>query len=284
MKIKHQVSFNNIEILEKILKEKTIPFKLVEGLVGRLVIFEILNSDKRWNDLKEILKHHNVNVITGTEFEPEDYANANWFLINARETGYPEPQGNFDFLDYSFDVSNYCKRCGVGLMQNNHFLIKSVPKLKIDFFTLNWIFDELFVKNFVKHQLQEADITGISFKEVIRYKDMVPFIEICQLKIMHILDGGLDPYNCIIETCDDHQSSEPFKKYNYPLLGGVTIKEDVFPTSVDFVKSREWFGSGAEAHRLMLCSKKVYNQANSNKWKGLKFTPVFHEQVHFENT
>lgn len=169
-------------------------------------------------------------------------------------------------------------------MQNNPFLIKSVPKLKIDFFTLNWVFDELFTKNIIRYQLQEADITGVSFKEVTRYKDKMPFTEICQLKIMHTLDGGLDPYNCNVETCEDHQSSEPFKKYNYPLIGGVTIKEDVFPSSVDFVKSREWFGSGSESNRLMLCSKKVYSQANRNKWKGLKFTPIFHEQTNLENT
>jgi hypothetical protein len=42
----------------------------------------------------------------------------------------------------------------------------------------------------------------------------------------------------------------------------------------DVVKSHEWFGSGASAHRLGLVSQRFRRAVATAKWRGVSFEPV----------
>ncbi len=281
MRLKHQISFNNIPQLERSISKMDFAYKLIEGLVGRLVNLIIYDDDTRWSRVQELLATYKVDYITATEFEKADFKMAEWFLVQARETGYPEPHENFEFRKITYDLQRYCFECGVERIQKSNFLINGMPKLKVDIFCLNWIFDELFVREPVNQVVKESAIRGVTFDIVIHSKTKRTLEGISQLKVDYILKAGLDSYNCNIEKCRDHKTGATEIKYNYPYKGGVTLDKSIFPKEIDIAKTNEWFGSGHEAHRLILCSRKFYDLAIKEKWKGLKFSPVFHNRVAF---
>jgi hypothetical protein len=283
MKLKHQISFNNVTEIERKISQMGLNFKLVDGLVGRLVQLTIYNHDHRWLELKKVLSDFEIEYITFTEFEKRDYHEAEWYLLEAREAAFPEPQENFNFLNITYDLKDFCENCGVGAVQKEPFKIKGTPKQKLDVFCLNWVFDEVFIKENVKITLQEMNISGGIFNPVIHSKLGQPIEELYQLKVDSILEGGLNPYNCTLEECNHHQTKATSIKYNRPLIGGLTFNEDIFPKDKDIVKTDEWFGSGKESHRLILCSKKIFSTAMNERWKGLKLSPIFHEKAFFEN-
>ena len=66
-------------------------------------------------------------------------------------------------------------------------------------------------------------------------------------------------------------------KFAHNQKGGYMFEKRIFFSKSDFCKSNEYFGSGWNADRLNIISKKVYKIIIENKLKGLKIAPIFHE-------
>jgi hypothetical protein len=283
MKLKHQISFNGIPQVEKSFDQMNLTYKFFGGLVGRLVILEIYEDDERWLHVKRLISQFGLSDTVGTHFEKEDYEMANWFVVSAREYGYPQPESNFGYLSESYQLVDFCKFCGVGKTQNKYFQLKtSMSEVKSDIFGINWVHDALFMKDELKTVYESSGVKGLEYIQVIQNKDKIPFDNFFQIQPSNKLKGGVDAYNLNTELCQNHQSSQTSIKYNYPMIGGITIDEKLFPTDVDLVQMKDWFGSGGDAHQPILCSRKFYELVKENKWKKVGFTPVFHEHVKFE--
>ncbi len=76
------------------------------------------------------IAERNAVDVPRTEFSKQEVADAEWFELTPNwHYGYPQP--NEETLGYrqgTYDLSEYCAECGVGLKQKAPFQLKGEPK------------------------------------------------------------------------------------------------------------------------------------------------------------
>ncbi|WP_202704479.1 hypothetical protein [Flavobacterium sp. UGB4466] len=164
------------------------------------------------------------------------------------EHGYPMPDMDFGYKQLTYDLSDYCPNCGVGLKQKDAFRVKSVPpEGKKQIFSLGWIYDELFVERKIYNEVFEP--LGINCREVLKYKKENPFEETVQL----VLEQTQEKLNLVdypTETCHvcGKTKYQPMPQGFYPLY-----KNIIAP----IFKSCDYFGSGASATNKIFITKEL---------------------------
>src|SRR5271154_1099008 len=74
-----------------------------------------------------------------------------WFLLLTGQFGYPQPEADFGYLNFSYDQSQGCPTCGIDVIQDRPLRFRQEPKAKHSpFIGLNWIVDQIFVRPSVK--------------------------------------------------------------------------------------------------------------------------------------
>jgi len=251
--------------------------------------FKLYDNNTSLKEIQKKLKPFNLFVDINTLYSSEELNNAKYFRINVGQYQYPQPEDNFNYLDKTFDLKYYCSICGIGKIQNNPFRLKKEPKQKNNqFWGLHWEFDSVFVREEAKNIFKRENIQGIDFIPVILNKNNKQIDRFYQLKIETVLDNGFNPYNTIKITCKFNNEENTNKnnnekycgkiKYHHPRIGGHLFDKKIFFEGIDIFMSNEYFGSGGEAHKLIIVSKKTYEIINKNKLKGIEFTPIMHEE------
>ena len=221
----------------------------------------------------------------------------NWYHIRTGQFGYPQPEGDFGYLELTYEPNVGCPTCHIGIRQNNPFRFRSEPKAKnSQFLGLNWVFDQIFVREPVKTEFEENGITGISFSRPIFHKSEKELETIYQLHVDTILPKALISENLTTERCEYPTDKKMLKflktmdsplvkgpfcgelKFNFPQGQKMTFDIDAFENLPDFVRTNEWFGSGGSANRPILISEKVKNLIELNKWRG-----AFLDQIELKN-
>jgi hypothetical protein len=101
----------------------------------------------KWPQLQVLLRKwgHSEGHVT-TEFSKEEIDSARWIEVGAWHHGYPQPEDDFGYLRATYDLSEWCDACGIGLKQKASFQMKGEPRWgRRAILQLNWVFDELFV-------------------------------------------------------------------------------------------------------------------------------------------
>lgn len=245
MKIMYHVALNWDDNKIKIMKSYGVYPK--EGYSAVQIEDEVYDKVKKY-----ILKWKGSEGIRYPSFSNEEIQES---LLSARcggyEHGYPMPDMDFGYRKATYNLDNYCDLCGTGLKQNNSFYLKSIPKsTKKKIFTTGWVFDELFVdKQLYNDIFKPLDIQS---REVLKYKDNTPFVDIVQL-ILHENETNLDLSEYSYEKCPKCSK----KKYQ-------PMSVDFYPTYKNFntpiFKSKEYFGSGASAFKRIFISKDLRDQ------------------------
>jgi hypothetical protein len=258
--------------------------------------FYLYEDDPRFVELKTSIDKFKILPQVGTTFNKEDFEKADWFHISTGEHQYPQPEDDFGYLQTTYNLDSYCPTCGIGKIQNAPFHLKQIPKQKnSQFWGLHWVFDVVFVRPETKDLLIREGITGISFLNPHLHKKNLPINEVSQIVIQSSLPPGLLTYNLKEVTCkymneEDIELSEKWRnskdatfcgrhKFNFPMRGSLTFRKESFDSAADIVQSSEWFGSGASAMRPIIVSKRFKKLVEDNKIRGLKFTPVFHQEA-----
>lgn len=296
MKIVHQINFMDRPGIERLTTRLGIHVTINDSIAGRSGFFTIEERDENWQEVRDYTKSHGISDFVGTVYEKEDFEKANWFLIRTSSKGYPQPEGNFGYLEMTYDLTTYCRSCGIGKKQNNPFRFKNEPK-NASIFGLNWISDEFFVNKDVKQKFELNNINGIEFLKPVFHKSKKEVDSFFQAYVKHILPPALNTYNCKAILCkylneEDMEIQENWKrqklpnycgrvKYHVPKRGPITIEKEAFSNVPDVVKISEWFGSGGEARQPISVSKKLRNLIIKEKWKGVAFDPIFHEEISF---
>ena len=113
-----------------------------------LVSFELDERHEAWAEVQGwIARRSPVDVVT-TKFSKQEIDEARWLtMVPDWHHGYPQPDElDFGYRRATYDLTNYCERCGVGLRQKAPFQMKGEPKWgKRGILQLNWVFDEYFV-------------------------------------------------------------------------------------------------------------------------------------------
>jgi len=294
--VNRYLTFDRNKKLIQLLDKLSIPYKEEEKSFGEgsdlyALEFFLYEDDQNFKDKSKQVEKFKLEPQVGTDFSKEDEENAGWFWMSTGQFGYPQPEDNYFQLTYSKE--NVCLQCGIGKQQINPFRFRAEPKAKhSQFLGLNWVFDEIFIREQAIRQFTENDISGVRYSHPIINKTKLPLETLQQIHVDTILQPGLLIDNLEFEIChkptDKKQIAfikklnpsyldKPFcgqKKYNFPKKGAMTFKKDIFENLPDFVKSFEWFGSGGSATRPILVSQKVRQLIIKNKLRGASFTPI----------
>jgi hypothetical protein len=300
MRIQHRyLTFEKDQKLLASLDQMSIRYKIEERNFKEttplyVLEFFLYEDNPRFEKMREGLEVFGISPQTGTIYDKEDIANANWFQILVGEYQYPQPEDGY--LRATFNLDNHCNYCGLGRSQNAPFRLKTMPKqLNNQFWGLHWMHDALFVRSRAKRILEMENIEEISFSKPVLHKNGEEVEDLWQVHIQVELGHGVDDYNLSKEICEYVADEESIKagpagppklihycgrvKYNFPRRWGITFRESSFQNVPDIVRSHEWFGSGGMAMQLLIVSKRIKQIVEKNKLKGLAFVPIFHKRA-----
>jgi len=241
MKIKHRITGNWEKNQSKVLEKYG--FR-VEG-------FDVLEIEENdiYFELEPYFKKWDVSDIRYPEFTKKEIKDSLLSVKNGSHNhGYPMPDDDSGYLDLTYDLTNYCEECGIGLKQKDSFRIKNIPKEgKKRMFQLNWVYDEIFVDTQLFDEVFKP--LGIKSRKVLRYKKDIPFENVVQLVIP--------------------ETEESLKLEGYPIEEyGQCNKKKYQPMPIGFYpsysniiapifKSKEYFGSGASAFKRIFITREL---------------------------
>ncbi len=192
-------------------------------------------------------------VISKFSVEEENAAKL-LILLSPWANGYPMNDYDRSYIKTTYDDSNYCNTCGMGLKQKEPFRLKKEPNWggSKKMFSLNWIFDELFVKEELYEILFKGK--GINSEKVLLYKKETVIEDTIQL-VLPVTEVPLNLEDYPYEVCKDCNRL----RYNFINKGFFpSFKDDVGDTPI--FKSKEWFGTGANARKYIFVSQELRQQ------------------------
>ena len=212
----------------------------------------------------------------------------NWYHITTGHFGFPQPENDFGYIDKTYDSSSACVTCSIGLRQKDEFRFRSEPKAKhSQFLGLNWIFDQVFVRQVVKDIFEKEQVTGIEFSQPLINKTGLPITGLYQIRVDRLLSNGILTDNLKTEVCELTKDKSMLKflkanssklaegpfcgqtKYNFPQGDNyIKIKADALDNKTDFVRLDYYFGSGGSANRPIIISDRVKQIIDREKWRG----------------
>jgi hypothetical protein len=226
--------------------------------------FQIQEDDVRWPAVNLLVDKFSAVDTARTVFSSSECKQAKYLgMLPSWHYGYPMPDDDFGYLQ-GFDLREYCARCGIGLKQLTPFRMKKAPPWgNRSIVQLNWVFDEFFVKPETWTNVFKA--FGIECLPVILHRDGTVLGSILQLKMERVieLDMGDSPY----EQC----ASCGRKKY-LPITRGFWPQPLITDQSALF-KSSQYFGSGANAFRLVIAAANLYRCFVDSNLKGITLAP-----------
>lgn len=231
--------YDNFEIFEGELHEKIKPY-LIE-----------------WNYFSD------RSVGTLYDKKEEDEAAFLSFVDNWTN-GYPQPEDEWiTCKGITYDLEQYCVECGIGLHQNAPFRLKKAPSWKKrQMFSLEWIYDELFVRKETYETLFKP--LGIETWPVLLHRDGSVIEDTLQLKLP-TSDIALDMTGQRFEKC--HVCDRV--KYIPQFAGYFPDFADGGKPKYPICKSQEYMGSGHAADKWILVSQEFRQQLIARGIKGL---------------
>ena len=275
MRVRHRyaIDVESDNKLYKIIIENNIKFVPATSK-SSIAVIHIYEDHENWQEFKRIADECNLIPITTCEFSKEEYRDANWYSIRTSNCIlYPQPEVGYEVT--TFDSNTYCSECGSNKNQVSEFRLKGEPKWgKKNFFTLNWIYDQLFINDRVYNQLLNSDLTGFKFLDVRSFKSDNVLSGIKQLQVIDKVRFGLiEDRICfkkiyVCTTCNT-------KKYIMEGNSQLIFNKEVFDVDVDIVRGSETFGEGLIATHHTYISKKFYNFIKINGWdRELEIKPI----------
>ncbi|AEG01993.1 hypothetical protein Metme_3632 [Methylomonas methanica MC09] len=263
MKIIHRITFRYDSKIKTIITELGIPFK-----DGFICVCKIAENHPKWPELSELLKPFDLVQCGHTliaEFSKKEFNAAKYLKITPNwHHGYPEPSDTNEYRELTYNLDEYCPKCGIGKRQKAPFRFKKSPVWgQKNILQLNWIFDEYFVKSEIWQE--DFEPFGIGCRPVVldksgRELDSVVQLELTEQVELHDLDDAR------VETCDVCGRS----KY-LPLTG--RFMPAPAATNAAMFRSNQYFGSGASAWRMVIISQELYAKAQSANLKGVSYVP-----------
>lgn len=220
-----------------------------------------LEEDQVFWELKPYLDKWQVKDSVITQFSEQELNTAKRLVLSDTwANGYPMPDGNGGYLKTTYEDKDFCKQCGIGLMQKEPFRIKKEPNWgSKKLFSLNWVFDEFFVRrDFYEGVFKKY---GIEAAPVLLYKKETVLEGTVQV-IIPTTERALNLEGYNYETC------KSCNRRRYDL-----VRQGFFPAfetevnNLHLFKSKEYFGTGANARKYVFISSELRNELVKNKVK-----------------
>ena len=217
--------------------------------------------------LVEWLKRRNVFSYCYTTFTKDEIARARWSTLQSDwHYGYPLPRvDEFGYLEATYDLTEYCPACGMGLRQKAPFQIVGEPKWRgRGLLSLNWVFDELFVKPEVWATIFQP--YGVRSRPVLNRRGL-ELETIVQLAVEESV--ALDTTTLVPETCPR------CRRVKYRGVSRGPLPPLVGEPSGHMARTAESFGAGgAAANYFPLVSQSLARALLAANVKGALLQPV----------
>lgn len=234
----------------------------------RVGSFEMDEADLRWPQVAALLDRWEAAVTVFTRFEAREIENAGWLqMLPSWHHQYPQPEDAFGYRQASYDLTEYCSTCGIGMRQSSPIHLKHEPKWgRRHILQVNWLFEEFFVLPELYADLFKP--LGIDAWPVLHHASGRELRSIVQLKIEDASDSELLVDDHPATICPDCSRTKytPFTRGFFPALRP--------PPGRPIVKTQEYFGSGASAHRAVIVSGDLLHHLHSRKIRGVEFVPL----------
>ena len=232
-----------------------------------LVTFDVNENHENWPTLEAKIRKWGVSDIVRTEFTKKEISDASWLKLMADwHHGYPQPrEDEFGYLEATYDLTTYCEKCGIGKKQNAPFQMKGEPKWgKRGILQLNWIFDEYFVTPDVWSSIFRPH--GIECRPVLNTKgaELKTVVQLIANEVSIRTDDLLSEEAACVKC--GRTKYMPVTRGRFPKLASEPSKA--------MVKTEEYFGSGASAHKEVLISQTIASALVAQKIGGASFGPV----------
>jgi hypothetical protein len=243
-------------------------FKVLGGVPH--VAFEIDEADPRWPAVAPLVGNLEVADTVRTEFTNRERDAAAWLSVEPDwHHGYPQPEDDFAYLGVTYDLGDYCDRCGTGVRQVAPFRMAGEPKWgRRGILQLNWVFDEYFVPPEVYAAVFEP--LGIGSWPVQNRRGHL-LGTVVQLRVDGVVE--VDTTGLVATICPKcaRPKFDAVRRGPYPGLRGTA--------SGPLVRSDAWFGSGHSGWQLIAASAAVYRAARDAGLRGTTFDPLGASEV-----
>lgn len=212
------------------------------------LVFDIQEGTAGWPEVSQLMKRYLGQTGCSSTFDDETLREASWLAILAgKPLGYPLPTEDFAYLELSYDLSDYCRNCGIGWMQVAPLRISqdSVPD-DADIFGLFWEVSEVFVKKAIWFSVFAP--LGVRCWEVVCDETGEPFDSVVQLRVGSESQVDLEiEEDWPREECPDCRRVKlhPGELWRYH-----DIRRE--RTAGPVARTTEWFGSGGSGWQRIL--------------------------------
>lgn len=269
MKIVHRIGFraNSAQRRELEALGVQVPAGVARG-GDPLVAFDVDEDHPNWPTLRALFEQWNASDMVRTEFSKTEVGAARWLnLMSDWHHGYPQPDElELGYRAATYDLTSYCERCGIGMKQKAPFQMKGEPRWgKKGILQLNWVFDEYFVRPEVWASIFKP--YGIECRPVTntRGAELKSVVQLVTHGEVGVVTDGLSAQEC--SRCG-RTKYLPVTRGAFPALTGEPS------TGMAMAKSKEYFGSGASAHKGVLVSQAVARALAARNVRGASLRPV----------
>jgi hypothetical protein len=232
---------------------------------SHIASFEISEDAPQWIEAKLLAERVKITEFVRTEFSESELGVADDLcMLASSHRGYPEPSDKLGYLKATYDLSDFCAKCGIGARQIRPFRLKSAPNLRLAVLQLNWVFDEFFVDRDVWARTFEP--FGIGYLPVLAHKTGSELASIVQLQILQQADLEMDEAsNILCSNCGRGKTPLSLKGFAPA------------PTSVPapIFRSTQYFGSDAGAFNRVFVSAALFKEIRRTNLRGVEFYPCF---------
>jgi hypothetical protein len=230
------------------------------------VAFEVGEDHPNWPTLRVLFQQWDAGDFISTKFSKKELSEARWLvLVPDWHHGYPQPdEETFGYLMATYDLTDFCKECGVGLRQRAPFQMKAEPKWgRKGILQLNWVFDEYFVTPEVWRTVLKP--LGIGCRSVMNTQgaELHTVVQLVVEEEVGIMTDGLAGEEC--SSCG-RMKYLPVTRGPFPSLKNEPSRA--------MVKTREHFGSGAAADKQVLVSQALARTLTTASVRGASVKPV----------
>jgi len=238
------------------------------GAGDPLVAFEVDEDHPSWPALQARFEEWKASDTVTTEFSKDEVHTARWLALTPEwHHGYPQPdEHEFGYREATYDLTSYCGQCGAGMTQKAPFQMKGEPRWgKKGILQLNWVLDEFFTKPDIWANVFEPH--GVSRRLVMntRGAELQTAVQLVVHEEIDIQTEGLDFEVAACSACGR-------TKYLPPTRGRIPAL--VNEPSSAIARTRQYFGSGASAHKKVLVSQALARELVASRVRGVSLWPV----------
>ncbi|WP_205525582.1 hypothetical protein [Pyxidicoccus trucidator] len=244
--------------------------KLPEGVAlpgggDSLLAFDVDEEHQNWGALSSLFQRWRASDVTRTEFTKKEIDSARWLEIGAWHHGYPQPAEDvFGYRQATYDLTDWCEKCGIGMKQKAPFQMKGEPKWgRNAIMQLVWIYGELFVTPDVWNRVFEP--AHVECRPVLNTKgaELKTVVQLVVQTTASIITEGLPAEQC--ERCG-RTKYLPITRGPFPALRDTPVGS--------MLRTAEYFGSGAQADQHVLMSQDLARSLAKSGVRGASLKPV----------